>query len=107
MWGDKNPRPTCMDPVPGTLAWDHWLGVAAERPFINGYSPPRRMAEAARLRHGHLRRHGCPILDPVYGSLALTAPLAATSHGDQPNADSWGLETMVVVSPSRHEIHDG
>ena len=59
-WGDPNPRPDRSDPVPAELSWDSWLGVAAERPFIAGYYHPRRVAEAARLRHRDLWRHGVP-----------------------------------------------
>src|SRR2546425_805573 len=39
-WGDPNPRPKRTDPVPAGLNWDLWLGVAAERPFIQGYYHP-------------------------------------------------------------------
>jgi hypothetical protein len=64
-WGDRGARPNRTDPVPEGLNWDFWLGVAAERPFIAHYYhrsllPPRRVAQAARLRHRHLRRHGLP-----------------------------------------------
>src|ERR1700722_10301832 len=36
-WGDKKERPEREDKVPANFNWDHWLGVAAERPFIAGY----------------------------------------------------------------------
>src|SRR5262249_43053607 len=39
-WGDTNPRPDRRDPVPASLHWDWWLGVAADRPFIAGYYHP-------------------------------------------------------------------
>jgi predicted dehydrogenase len=39
-WGDRKPRPERKDNVPSNLNWDHWLGVAAERPFIAGYYHP-------------------------------------------------------------------
>ncbi len=38
---------------------------------------------------------GCHILDPVYGSLALTSPTSVRSEGGGPNDDSWGLEGEV------------
>ena len=41
-WGDRNPRPDRTDPVPADLNWDSWLGVAAERPFLEGLLPSRR-----------------------------------------------------------------
>ena len=40
-WGDSFPRPDRTDTVPESLAWDLWLGVAAERPYIGeGYYHP-------------------------------------------------------------------
>ena len=38
---------------------------------------------------------GCHILDPVFGSLALTAPRSVRSEGGAPNADNWGLDSQV------------
>ncbi len=59
-WGDRSPRPDRTDPVPDGLDWNGWLGVAAKRPFIDRLVSPGRLAQAARLRHRHLRRHGLP-----------------------------------------------
>ena len=36
IWPQGLNRPEGCDPVPGTLAWDCWLGVAPERPFKAG-----------------------------------------------------------------------
>ena len=38
---------------------------------------------------------GCHILDPVFASLALTAPESVRSEGGAPNADNWGLDSQV------------
>ena len=35
------------------------------------------------------------ILDPVYTSLALTAPTSIRSDGGAPNGDNWGLDSQV------------
>ena len=59
-WGDTAAKPAKTDPVPEGFDWDLWLGVASERPFIKAVLPPRRVAQAARLRHRHVRRHGLP-----------------------------------------------
>jgi predicted dehydrogenase len=94
-WGDKNPRPGRTDPVPAELNWDFWLGVAAERPFIKGYYHPAEWRKRLDFGTGTFGDMGCHILDPVFGSLALTAPKSVRSEGGAPNADSWGLDSQV------------
>jgi predicted dehydrogenase len=94
-WGDRNPRPDRSDPIPPKLNWDGWLGVAAERPFIAGYYHPGNWRKRLDFGTGTFGDMGCHILDPVYASLALTAPKSVRSDGDTPNADSWGLDNRV------------
>jgi predicted dehydrogenase len=94
-WGDRGPRPARKDKVPAGLNWDLWLGVAAERPFLDGYYHPGEWRKRLDFGTGTFGDMGCHILDPVYGSLALTAPKSVTSEGGAPNADSWGLDSQV------------
>lgn len=97
-WGDKNPRPNRTDPVPANLNWDYWLGVAPERPFIAGYDHPGEWRKRLDFGTGTFGDIGCHILDPVFASLALTAPTSVLSTGDAPNADNWGLDVQVQYS---------
>lgn len=94
-WGDRNPRPDGQDPVPDGLDWQGWLGVAAERPFLNGYYHPGNWRKRLDFGTGTFGDMGCHILDPVYEALALTAPKSVRSDGDTPGADSWGLDNRV------------
>jgi predicted dehydrogenase len=94
-WGDRNPRPKRTDVVPASLNWDIWLGVAAERPFLAGYYHPSEWRKRLDFGTGTFGDMGCHILDPVYGSLALTAPKSVRSEGGAPNEDSWGLDSQV------------
>jgi predicted dehydrogenase len=94
-WGDKNPRPMREDPVPKGLDWNGWLGVAAERPFINGYYHPGNWRKRLDFGTGTFGDMGCHILDPVFAALALTAPTSVRSEGDKPNEDSWALNAHV------------
>ncbi len=95
-WGDRSPRPDRADPVPESLKWDYWLGVAAERPFIgNGYYHPGNWRKRLDFGTGTFGDMGCHILDPVYGALALTAPKSVHSEGGAANADNWGLDSQV------------
>jgi predicted dehydrogenase len=104
-WGDRNPRPMHEDPIPKGFDWDKWLGVAADRPFIgNGYYHPGNWRKRLDFGTGTFGDMGCHILDPVFMSLALTAPTSVRSEGDEPNSDSWGLDTLVkyVFPGTRH-----
>lgn len=96
-WGDKKPRPNRTDPVPDGFNWDCWLGVAAERPFIGGgYYHPGNWRKRLDFGTGTFGDMACHILDPVYGSLALTAPQSVGSEIDEaPNADNWSLNVHV------------
>jgi predicted dehydrogenase len=95
-WGDRNPRPQREDPVPKGFDWDKWLGVAAGRPFIGrGYYHPAEWRKRLDFGTGTFGDMGCHILDPVFTSLALTAPTSVRSEGDVPNDDSWGLDNLV------------
>jgi predicted dehydrogenase len=94
-WGDKNSRPTRQDPVPPKLNWDAWLGVASTRPFIAGYYHPGEWRKRLDFGTGTFGDMGCHILDPVFSSLALTAPRSVRSDGDETGSDSWGLDNRV------------
>ena len=94
-WGDKNPRPDRSDPIPPDFNWDDWLGVASYRPFIKGYYHPAEWRKRLDFGTGTFGDMGCHILDPVFGSLALTAPTSVRSEAEGPNADSWRLEAQV------------
>jgi predicted dehydrogenase len=94
--GEKHRRPERTDAVPADLKWDFWLGVAADRPFIgDGYYHPGNWRKRLDFGTGTFGDMGCHILDPVFGSLALTAPKSVHSEGGAPNDDSWGLEGEV------------
>jgi predicted dehydrogenase len=94
-WGDRNPRPDRSDPVPASLNWDFWLGVAAERPYISGYYHPGNWRKRLDFGTGTFGDMGCHILDPVFTALALKAPTSLRSEGGAPGEDSWGLDSQV------------
>jgi predicted dehydrogenase len=94
-WGDRQPRPDRSDPVPADLSWDGWLGVAADRPFLAHYYHPGEWRKRLDFGTGTFGDMGCHILDPVFTSLALTAPKSVRSEGGAPNGESWGLDSQV------------
>ena len=94
-WGARDPRPDRRDDVPASLNWDHWLGVAADRPYISRYYHPGEWRKRLDFGTGTFGDMGCHILDPVFSSLALTYPRSVRSEGGQPVDDSWGLDSQV------------
>jgi predicted dehydrogenase len=97
-WGDRGPRPKRKDKVPAALNWDFWLGVAAERPFIDGYYHPGEWRKRLDFGTGTFGDMGCHILDPVFTSLALTAPKSVLSEGGAAGEYSWGLDSQVAYT---------
>jgi predicted dehydrogenase len=97
-WGEGpgHKRPTGKYDVPASLNWAGWLGVAPERNFIGDhYYHPGNWRKRLDFGTGTFGDMGCHILDPVFGSLALTAPKSVRSEGGAPNDDSWGLDGEV------------
>jgi len=95
-WGDNDPMPTRVDPVPAGFNWDHWLGVAADRPFIGeGWYHPGNWRKRLDFGTGTFGDMGCHIYDPVFKALALTAPLSVRSEGAAPNTHSWATDAII------------
>jgi predicted dehydrogenase len=94
-WGDPDPLPDRTDPVPASLNWDAWIGVAQARPFIKDVYHPvnwRKRIDFGTATFGDM---GCHILDPVFSALALPAPTSVRSEGPAPNGVSWALNSVI------------
>jgi len=95
-WGDPNPRPDKSDPVPEGFNWDMWLGVCAWRPFIGKeYYHPVNWRKRLDFGTATIGDMGCHILDPVFRTLGLTAPLTVQSVGTGPNQWNWPMDTEI------------
>ena len=82
--------------MPADLNWDAWLGVAAERPFLNGLLSPRRTGgSGSTSAPARSATWAATSSTPCSPSLALTAPKSVRSEGGAPNDDSWGLDSQV------------
>jgi hypothetical protein len=73
-WPQGESRPKGQSPVPKELNWDSWLGVAPERPYIEGAYSPFRWRGILDFGCGALGDMGCHIIDPPYTALKLTSP---------------------------------
>jgi predicted dehydrogenase len=94
-WGGPGQRPDRVDPTPAGFNWDHWLGVAPQRPFSSGAYHPSQWRRWCDFGTGTFGDMGCHILDPVFKSLELTAPTRVTSHGPAATAEQWPERAMV------------
>jgi predicted dehydrogenase len=94
-WGDPDPVPDRSDPVPPTLDWDEWLGVAEPRPFISGYYHPGNWRKRIDFGTATFGDMGCHIYDPIFASLQLTAPLSVRSEGPAPNRHNWPVNCVI------------
>ncbi len=95
-WGDPNPRPEVSDPVPTGFDWELWLGVCAERPFIDqNYYHPVNWRKRLDFGTGTLGDMACHIFDPVFGAVGLTAPISVRSEGAGPNQWNWPLDSQI------------
>jgi predicted dehydrogenase len=94
-WGDSERLPDRTDPVPPTLNWDLWIGVAPMRPFIRDVYHPQNWRKRIDFGTATFGDMGCHILDPVFGALGLAAPISVRSEGAAPNGQSWALDTVI------------
>jgi predicted dehydrogenase len=94
-WGDTDPLPEPTEQPPASLNWDHWIGVASQRPYIKEVYHPvnwRKRLDFGTATFGDM---GCHIFDPVFDSLGLAAPLSVRSEGPAPNKQSWAINSII------------
>ena len=94
-WGDTEKLPATADPIPSAFNWDHWLGVAAPRPFVKDVYHPSNWRKRLDFGTATFGDMGCHILDPVFSALQLGSPVSVRSEGSVPNGESWALDTLI------------
>ena len=94
-WLIVEKTPTDGDPVPKSLQWDLWLGVAPERPYKERLYHPQNWRAWQDFSTGQLGDFGCHILDPVFMALGLTAPTTIEAEAPALNKDTWAPRSKV------------
>lgn len=94
-WMLVDERPPGSDPVPATLHWDNWLGVAPERPFKQRIYHPKNWRAWQDFSNGQLGDFACHILDPVFLALKLTAPTSIRAEAPPLPRELWTKRALV------------
>jgi predicted dehydrogenase len=94
-WMTADHPPEQPDPVPPSLNWDLWLGVAPERSYNSEIYHPIRWRAWRDFSNGQLGDLGCHILDPVYLALGLTSPVSVEADAGPLGNDSWAKWSTV------------
>lgn len=94
-WPQGMGRPAGSDPVPATLAWDDWLGVAPVRPYKAKTYHPFVWRGWQDFGTGAQGDMACHLMDPATWFLELGDPLRIRSDGPQPNDESYPLWSTV------------
>ena len=96
----KLTAPPASGPVPASVNWDWWLGVAPEREYAPEVYHPFKWRDWQDFGNGSLGDFGCHIFDPVFTALRLTAPLTVRAENEGLNAHTWpAAETVSFVFP--------
>lgn len=88
-WLLEEDRPAGADPIPSTLHWNDWLGVAPERPYKAKIYHPFNWRGWQDFSNGQLGDFGCHILDPVCMALELTPPRTIRADAPPMNREVW------------------
>jgi predicted dehydrogenase len=97
-WGGTKGRPTQVDPVPPTLNWDLWLGVAPKRDYTAKEYHPSSWRRWQDFGTGTFGDMGCHIYDPVFAALGLTAPVSIRSEGEPLQGEQWPNTAKVTYT---------
>lgn len=98
-WNGVTERPP-EAAVPAEVDWNLWIGAAPMRPFAEKVYHPFNWRDWQDFGSGALGDFGCHILDPVFNSLGLTAPLTIRADHEGTNDEVWpGPETVTYVFP--------
>lgn len=90
-------RPKISPPIPKSLDWDLWLGVAPERPYGGErIYHPWGWRDWQDFGSGALGDFGCHILDPVFTALQLKGhPLEIKAEHTGMNNEVWPAQATV------------
>ena len=106
-WPRAIDRPAGSDPIPNGVAWDLFLGVAPERPYLKELYHPFNWRGWRDFGTGQLGDFGCHILDPVFTALRLTSPTECMAEAPAIHPETWTKSATVRYLFPRTEFTAG
>jgi len=108
-WPQGVGRPKGSDPVPETLDWNGWLGVAPKRPYKEGAYHAFVWRGRLDFGTGAQGDMACHLMDPAPWFLELGDPLSIVSMGPPPTDDTFPLWSQVQYrfNPTRWTDPEG
>ncbi len=95
VWTTATARPEGEDPVPSSLNWDHWIGVAPMRPYKADVYHPAKWRGWQAFGGGVMGDFACHIFDPVFTALKLEAPLSVKTEVSNYNTETYPVWQVV------------
>jgi predicted dehydrogenase len=102
IWPQGVNRPTDSTPVPTTLDWNLWLGVAPERPYSPAYVP-FKWRGYWDFGTGALGDMGCHVYDMPYWALKLGAPTTVMADQEGMTPDSAPKASTITYEFAERE----
>lgn len=106
-WPRAIDRPDGADPVPDSVRWDLWQGVAGERPYKEAMYHPFNWRGWRDYGTGQLGDFGCHILDPVFTALSLSAPTLLVAEAPPIHRETWTTSAKVKFTFAKTEWTSG
>ncbi|MCZ6793100.1 MAG: Gfo/Idh/MocA family oxidoreductase [Planctomycetota bacterium] len=103
-WPQGVERPADRPPVPSSIDWDLWLGVAPKRPYHPAYLPFKWRGWWG-FGTGALGDIGCHNLDAVFRALKLEYPESVEASSSPVNDETYPAASIVTYRfPARGEM---
>jgi len=106
-WPQGIAAPLAEEPVPGTMAWDLWIGTAPTRAYNHAYAP-HNWRGWQDFGNGALGDMACHIMDPAFWALHLdqaTSYAVELVEAEGRNDQTYPNKSIVKFSyPARGEM---
>lgn len=105
VWPQGLDRPEGSDPIPETLKWDLWLGVAPERPYKKGVYHSFNWRGWKDFGGGALADMACHLLNFPFRALKMGYPSSVIAENSDNHAETFPKNAQIVFEfPAREGL---